>query len=151
MVKINLEDWRSPKVTRSIYWILTRKIFINTPNYMITKLYWVLPEPLKGGGKPWLSACLPFSCFVKEKKFHFHFYGVSKDFTHCRLHICAGEELSVKKETTLILVMSCALMRGRHKMEYHIIKEGADQGLCKDLNQPASICVFIPIPLPGCV
>lgn len=74
-----------------------------------------------------------------------------KIFTHCRLHICAGEELSVKEETILILVMSCSLMRGRHKIEYHIIKEGADQGLCKDLNQSASICVFIPIPLSGCV
>lgn len=80
-----------------------------------------------------------------KKKNHFHFYDVSKDFNH------SGKELSVKEETTLILVMSCSLMRGRHKMEYHIIKEGAEQGLYKNLNQSASICVFIPKPLPGCV
>lgn len=68
---MNLENWRSPKVTCSIYWILTRKIFINAPNYMITKLHWVLPEPpKKGGGREamkitWLLALL---CFINEKK-----------------------------------------------------------------------------------
>lgn len=154
MVTKNLENWRSPKVTCSIYWILTRKIFINTPNYMIAKLYWVLPEPLKkgegeGSHEDYLPAC-PF-LLCKGKKFHLHFYGVSKDFNHYSLHICAGEELGVKEEFISILVMSCSLMRGRHKMEYHIIKEGADQELNKDLNQSAPICVFIPIPLPLCV
>lgn len=63
---------------------------------MITKLYWVLPEPLKEEKScgDYLPACP--ALLWKWRNFPFRFYGISKDYKHRRgLAICGGEELSV--------------------------------------------------------
>lgn len=82
--------------------------------------------------------CLP-TLLWKWRNVPFHFYSISKDYKHrCDLHICGGEELSVKEENILIVVMRCSLMGGRDKMEYHVLNEGAGQGLYKCCHRCAA-------------
>lgn len=121
MVTVNSEKWRSPGITHSIYWILTRKSFINTSKYMITKLFWVLPELLKRKScEDHQSSCPALLC--KWRNFPYLFYGVSEGSKHqCCVHIYDCEGFGVSEESFLGLAVNCSLMGGREEMKWSIM------------------------------